>query len=107
MSDCPRCKITEDVADKLKLELAMPVGPNRLIDIDDKIYTIKEFTRSMDDELCTLQRCLRGMIESYDILLNESPLGKNSIASGVIRGAFIDVIGEARHLISSNHEEKA
>jgi hypothetical protein len=50
-------------------------------------------------KLVELQKALAGMVESYHILLNESPLGKHEIAAGVIRGAFINEIQRAMDLL--------
>jgi len=47
-------------------------------------------------KLRSMQKALAGLVESYDILMQETPLGKNLIAAGVIRGAFIWSIENAR-----------
>jgi hypothetical protein len=39
---------------------------------------------------------LRGMVESYDILMQETPAGAHPVIAGVIRGAFIYAISDAR-----------
>ena len=51
---------------------------------------------SQDVEIAKLRKIIKSMVMSYDILKNESPLAKNEIAVGVIRGAFIDIIRDAR-----------
>ena len=51
---------------------------------------------SQDVEIAKLRKIIKSMVMSYDILKNESPLAKNEIAVGVIRGAFIDIICDAR-----------
>ncbi len=43
-----------------------------------------------------LREMLRSMVESYDILLNDTPIGENDIARGMVRGAFITIIDPAR-----------
>jgi hypothetical protein len=50
-------------------------------------------------KIAQLTDALRSMVESYDILINDSPVGKNPIAAGVVRGAFIGAIDEARKLV--------
>jgi hypothetical protein len=54
------------------------------------------------DQLKQLRKVLEGMIESYDILINDSPLSRNPIALGVIKGAFIGTIDDARKCLSKN-----
>jgi len=51
---------------------------------------------SQDAEIVKLRKIIKSMVLSYDVLRNESPLAKNEIAVGVIRGAFIDIIRDAR-----------
>ena len=54
---------------------------------------------AVTEERDRLKEIVRGLVESYDILVDHSPLGKNEIARGVLRGAFIDVIEDARAAI--------
>ncbi len=49
-----------------------------------------------EDERDRLKALVKDLVESYDILHNESPLAGNDIARGVIRGAFIGTIDDAR-----------
>jgi hypothetical protein len=51
------------------------------------------------DERDRLKEIVRSLVESYDILVDHSPLAKNDIARGVIRGAFIGAIDDARAAI--------
>jgi len=48
------------------------------------------------EERDRLKALIKELVESYDILFDESPLAGNDIARGVIRGAFIGTIDDAR-----------
>jgi hypothetical protein len=54
-----------------------------------------------------MRKALSGMVGSYEILINDSPLAKNDIARGVIRGAFIIAIDEARACLLNAQENRA
>lgn len=50
-----------------------------------------------------LFRQLKGMVESYDVAMS---VLKDSVAGGVVRGAFINEIDNARKLIEENKNNK-
>jgi hypothetical protein len=52
-----------------------------------------------------LLAALSGMVESFDILLDETPIGANPIAAGVVRGAFIGAISDARACLPNAQDQ--
>ena len=55
--------------------------------------------REKDLAIAELTASLQGMLESYDILTTQTPLARNDLALGVIKGSFMRDPAKARVLV--------
>jgi chromosome segregation ATPase len=64
---------------------------------DDAKAALAETAAQRDAAVATV----RSLLESYDILMNESPISRSQVAVGVVQGAFIGTVVDARKLLAS------
>lgn len=80
---------------------------NELACIHAAIAGLRERAERAENKLDLLRKALEGMMESYDILMDDTPLGSHPVASGVIRGAFIGAIELSRAVLKPHPSDQA
>jgi hypothetical protein len=71
----------------------LPNGPAAL---EQRCKMAEDSNIFLAAEVQRLRGLLRSMVESYDIVMSESPVGAHPVPAGIVRGAFITIIDRAR-----------